>query len=80
MEIPSDNRIRHVPRRVHCHAQGFLLEVFWDFYVGSGSRSPELYSVSADWFGCEIIAQAYTIDLDVTFGNEFNCSSQSTAG
>jgi hypothetical protein len=23
LEIPSDNRIRHVPRWVHYHAQGF---------------------------------------------------------
>jgi hypothetical protein len=28
LEIPSDNRIRHVPRFVHYHAQGFLLETF----------------------------------------------------
>jgi hypothetical protein len=57
-EIPSDNRIRHVPRRVHCHAQGFRLETFYNFYVGSGSRTPELYSVSRDWieycFICEL--------------------------
>jgi hypothetical protein len=26
LEIPSDNRIRHVPRRVHYHAQGLQLE------------------------------------------------------
>jgi hypothetical protein len=28
LEIPSDNRIRHVPRRVHYHAQSFRLEEF----------------------------------------------------
>jgi hypothetical protein len=43
MEIPSDNHIRHTPRCVHCHAQSFLLETFKDFYVGSGSRTPELH-------------------------------------
>jgi hypothetical protein len=43
-EIPSDNRIRHVPTCVRYHAQSFRL----DFYVGSGSRTPELYSVSLD--------------------------------
>jgi hypothetical protein len=26
LEIPSDNRIRHVPRCVHYHAQGFRLK------------------------------------------------------
>jgi hypothetical protein len=26
LEIPSDNCIRHIPRCVHCHAQGFRLE------------------------------------------------------
>jgi dUTPase len=26
LEIPSDNRIRHIPRCVHDHAQGFRLE------------------------------------------------------
>jgi hypothetical protein len=45
LEIPSDNRIRHVPRCVYCHAQSFRLEAFWDFYVGSGSRTPELHSL-----------------------------------
>jgi hypothetical protein len=28
LEIPSDNRIRHIPRCVHYHAQGFRLETF----------------------------------------------------
>jgi hypothetical protein len=50
MEIPSDNRIRDVPRCVHYHAQGFRLETFQNFCVGSGSRTPELYSVSPYWF------------------------------
>jgi hypothetical protein len=50
LEIPSDNRIRHIPRCVHYHAQGFRSETFWNFYIGSGSRTPELYSVSPDWF------------------------------
>jgi hypothetical protein len=26
------------------------LEMFYNLYVGSGSRTPELYSVSPDWF------------------------------
>jgi hypothetical protein len=26
LEIPSDNRIRHIPRCVHYHAQDFRLE------------------------------------------------------
>jgi hypothetical protein len=59
LEIPSDNRIRHVPRCVHCHAQGFRLETFYDFYVWSGSRTPELYSVSPDWFEIFFIWEKY---------------------
>jgi hypothetical protein len=43
MEIPSDNRIRHLPRCVRYHGQSFRLEVP-DFYVGSGSRIQKLYS------------------------------------
>jgi hypothetical protein len=50
LEIPSDNRIRHAPRCVHYHAQGFQLETFQNFYVGSGSLTLELYSVGPDWF------------------------------
>jgi hypothetical protein len=50
LEIPSDNRIQHILRRVHYHAQGFRLETFKDFCVGSGSRTPELYSVGPDWY------------------------------
>jgi hypothetical protein len=51
LEIPSDNRIRHIPACVYYHAQDFLLEIFQNFYVGSGSSTPELlYSVSPDWF------------------------------
>jgi hypothetical protein len=44
--IPSDKRIQHIPRCVHYHVQGFRLEMF---YVGSGSRTPELYFISSDW-------------------------------
>jgi hypothetical protein len=51
LEIPLDNRIRHVPKCVHNRAQSFRLETFWNFYVGSGSRATELYSVSPDCFG-----------------------------
>jgi hypothetical protein len=50
LEIPSDNRIWPIPRYVHYHAQGFRLETVQNLYVGSGSRTPELYSVSPDWF------------------------------
>jgi hypothetical protein len=50
LEIPSNNRIRHVPRCVHYHAQGFQLETFQDFYVGNGIRTPELYPISPNWF------------------------------
>jgi hypothetical protein len=50
MEILSDNRIRHVPRCVHYHAQSFRLERFKNFCVLSGSRTLEFYSVSSDWF------------------------------
>jgi hypothetical protein len=50
MEIPSANHIRHVSRFVHYHAQSFQLKAFQDLYVSSGSRTPELYSVSPDWF------------------------------
>jgi hypothetical protein len=49
-EIPSDNFIQHMPRCVHYHVEGLRLETFQNFYVGSGSRTPELYSVGADWF------------------------------
>jgi hypothetical protein len=28
LEIPSDNSIRHIPKCVHYHAQGFRLETF----------------------------------------------------
>jgi hypothetical protein len=50
LDIPSDNRIRHVPRCVHYHAQGLRLETFQNVCDGSGSRTPELYPVSPDWF------------------------------
>jgi hypothetical protein len=46
--IHSDNRIRHIPRCVHYHAQGFQLETLHNFYVGSGNRTPELYSVTPE--------------------------------
>jgi hypothetical protein len=50
LEIPSNKRIRHVPKCVHYLAQGLRLETFQNFYVGSGSRTPEFCSVSPDWF------------------------------
>jgi hypothetical protein len=50
LEIPSDNHIRHISKFVNYHAQGHRLEMFYNFYVGSGSSAPELYSLSPDWF------------------------------
>jgi hypothetical protein len=50
LEIPSDNRILHVPRCVNYHAQGLRLEKFQNFFVGGGSRTPELYFVGPYWF------------------------------
>jgi hypothetical protein len=50
LEIHSDNRTRHVPRCVRYYEQVLRLETFQNFYVGSGSRTPELYSVGQDWF------------------------------
>jgi hypothetical protein len=50
LEIPSDNRIWHVPRCVQYHEQSYRLKTFQNFYAGSGSRTPELYSESPDWF------------------------------
>jgi hypothetical protein len=50
MEILLDNCIRHIPRCIHYHVQSFRLEVFQDFYAGSGSCTQESYSVSPDWF------------------------------
>jgi hypothetical protein len=32
-DIPSDNRIRHIPRCVHYHAQGLRLESQIEIYV-----------------------------------------------
>jgi hypothetical protein len=39
-----------VARCVHYHVQGLKLETLQNIYVGSGSRTPELYSVGPDWF------------------------------
>jgi hypothetical protein len=50
VEIPSDECIRDIPRGVHCHVQGLRLEPFYDFNVGGGSRTPELYAVGPDGF------------------------------
>jgi hypothetical protein len=50
LESPLDNHIHtKVSRCVHYHAQGLRLEAFQNFYVVSGSRSPELYPISPNW-------------------------------
>jgi hypothetical protein len=67
LEIPSDNRIRHIPRCVQYYAQGFRLETFWNFYVGSGNRTPELCSVSSDWFEHCFIYEKFVVYI-YTFG------------
>jgi hypothetical protein len=46
LEIPSENHIRHEPKRAHHRPQSFQLEAFYDFCVGSGSRTPDLCSIS----------------------------------
>jgi hypothetical protein len=61
LEIPSNNRIRHIPRCVHYDVQGLRLETFQNVYVGSGSRAPELYSVSPDWFECCFIYEKFVV-------------------
>jgi hypothetical protein len=45
---PSDNHIRHLTMCIYNHVQSFQLEELQDFYDGSGSRTPEVYSVSPD--------------------------------
>jgi hypothetical protein len=55
LEIPSDNHIEHVRRFVHYHAQ--------NFYVGSGSRTLELYSVDPDWFECSFIYKMLLVEI-----------------
>jgi hypothetical protein len=50
LEIPLDNRIQLLPRCVHYHVQGLILEMLQNFYIGCGSCTPELYSVGPDWF------------------------------
>jgi hypothetical protein len=49
-DFPSENRIRHASRCVPYHAQCFQLETIRNVYFGSGSRTPEVYSVSPDGF------------------------------
>jgi hypothetical protein len=50
LEILLYYHIRHLPLRVHYHAQSLRLEAFEYFYVGCGCGSPELYSVGPNWF------------------------------
>jgi hypothetical protein len=49
LEIPLDNHIWHVPRCMHYHAKSFDRKRSRTC-VGSGSHTPELYSVSPYWF------------------------------
>jgi hypothetical protein len=48
LEIPSDNRIWYIPRCVLIMLKAFDWKRSRIIYVGSGSRTPELYSVSPD--------------------------------
>jgi hypothetical protein len=51
LEIPSYNRIWHLPGCLYNHKQNLRLETFYDFYALSGSRNAQLFSVGPDWFG-----------------------------
>jgi hypothetical protein len=37
------------------------LEAFEDFYVGRGCGSPELYSVSPDWFEYSFVDEEFVV-------------------
>jgi hypothetical protein len=65
LEIPSHNHIRHMPRCVHYHAQGLRLETFQNFYVGSGSLTPELYPVGPNWFKYGFIDEKFVACCEV---------------
>jgi hypothetical protein len=56
-----DNRIRNVPRSVHYLEQSFQLKKLKDFYVGSGNRTTELYSVSIGWFLYRFIYEKFVV-------------------
>jgi hypothetical protein len=45
LEIPSDNRIRHIPRCVHYHAQGLRVETGGIYSKYFGFLAP--YSLSS---------------------------------
>jgi hypothetical protein len=65
LQIPLDNHIRHVTRYVNYHEQGFRLETFRNFYVGSGSCTPELYLVSPNWFEYGFIDEKFVTCCEV---------------
>jgi hypothetical protein len=48
------------------------LETFKNFYVGSGSRIPELYSLSPDWFEYSLVNEIY-------FGYSYNLNGANKA-
>jgi hypothetical protein len=53
LEIPSDNRIRHIPRCVHYRAQGFRLETLGmraDIVVGVSGFFVEYLDVQREKF------------------------------
>jgi hypothetical protein len=70
LEIPSDNRIRHIPRCVHHHAQSFRLETFQNFYVGSGIRTLDLHSVSPVWFEYYFIYEKFVACTEFCLASE----------
>jgi hypothetical protein len=49
LEIRSDNRIRHIPKVRPLSCARLSIGNVLEFYVGSGSRTPELYSIGPDW-------------------------------
>jgi hypothetical protein len=50
LKVAPDKSVRHIPRCVDYHAQGFRLEAFQALDVGWGSRAPQLDTVSPDRF------------------------------
>jgi hypothetical protein len=50
LEISSDNRIHHISRCVHCHAQGFRLETFELKWAVIFTPRPIFLRVRISWF------------------------------